>query len=236
MGRLTAFVMCVVLGLLLFGRATSPAAARSPQALRTCVDRWNQANMRGWGPNLVDIAMRRLVPAEIHNVGSYGRARRCVVSIASNLHEQTFVCVINGGGAYECSRYSDGAPPLRRANGRLDARGVLRLEAPLVGTHPVGPLAWQHYPHVDGYIHPWTSGGKLRRGLSFYTSRGPRFRGRCFKGSEYTRDSAALKCVSDVQFEACYAPTRNWNRRGAVVACASAGSTRFTRFAISRRS
>ena len=126
MGRLTAFVTCVVLGLLLFGRATSPAAARSPQALRTCVDRWNQANMRGWGPNLVDIAVRRLVPAEVHNVGFYGRAPRCVTSIAAKLHELTFVCVINGWGAYECSRYSDGAPPLRHTNGRLVARGVLR--------------------------------------------------------------------------------------------------------------
>jgi hypothetical protein len=183
----------------------------------------------------VNIAVRRLVPAEVHNVGSYGRTPRCVASIASKLHELTFVCVANEGGAYDCSRFSDGAPPLRDANGNVDARGLLRLDVPLVGTHATPPLAWQRYPHVDGYIHPWLRGGKLRSGLSFTREHGPRFRGHCIQGSEYTRDPAALKCVSDVQFEACYAPTGNWNRLGAVVACAYAGSTRFSRFVISRR-
>jgi hypothetical protein len=147
MGRLAAYALSVAFGLLLLGTAASQAAP-SRQALRTCVDRWNQAHMVGWGPNLVNIAIRRLVPAEVHNVGSYGRAPRCVAC----------------------------------------------------------------------------------------PDRGPRYRGRCFQGSEYTRDPAALKCVSDVQFEACYAPTGNWNRIGAVVACAGAGSTRFSRFLISRRS
>jgi len=235
MGRLTASALCVAFGLLLSGTATTPAAP-SPQALRTCTDRWNQANMLGWGPGLVDIAVRRLVPAEVHNVGVYGRAPLCVASIASKLREATFVCVINRGGAYDCSRYSDGAPPLRQANGRLDARGVLTLDVPLTGTHAARPLTWQRYPHVDGLIHPWTRSGKLRSGLSFSPAGGQRYRGLCLRGSEYTRDPAALKCVSDVQFEACYPPTRNWNRRGIVVACASAGSTRFGRFVINRRS
>src|SRR6266852_1636845 len=114
MGRLAAYA----LSLLLLGTAASQAAP-SRQALRTCVDRWNQANMAGWGPDLVDIAVRRLVPAEVHNVGSYGRTPRCVASIASKLEEDTHVCVVNSGGAYECSRYADGGPPLRDPNGRL---------------------------------------------------------------------------------------------------------------------
>lgn len=235
MGRLAASALCVAFGLLPFGTATSPASP-SRQALRRCVDRWNQANMVGWGPNLVNVAVRRLVPAEVHNVGFYGRAPLCVASIASKLHQQTFVCVMNSASAYECSRYSDGAPTLLRANGKLNAHGALKLDTPLAGTHATPALPWQRYPHVDGLIHPWTRDGKLRRGLSFYSDRGPRFRGHCFEGSEYTRDPAALKCVSDVQFEACYAPTRNWNRRGTIVACASAGSTRFGRFMISGRS
>src|SRR5919204_3714297 len=175
MGHRTALTLCFALGLLLLGAAPSPATPPSRQALRTCVDRWNQANMLGWGPALVDVAVRRLVPAEVHNVGFYGRAPRCVASIASKLHEFTFVCVINAAGAYDCSRYSDGAPRLRRANGTLDAHGVLRLEGPLTGTHATAPLPWHHYPHVDGLIHPWTSKGKLRRGLSFYRDRGARF-------------------------------------------------------------
>src|SRR3954469_7980826 len=110
MGHRTAVALCVALGLVL-GMATSSATPSPRQALRTCVDRWNQANMAGWGPDLVNVAVRRLVPAEVHNVGFYGRAPLCVASIASKLREATFVCVINRGGAYDCSRYSDGAPP-----------------------------------------------------------------------------------------------------------------------------
>src|SRR5713101_3435343 len=104
MGRLAAYA----LSLLLLGTAASQAAAPARQALRTCVDRWNQANMVGWGPNLVDIAVRRLVPAEEHNVGSYGPTPRCVASIAPKLNEDTYVCVANDSGAYDCSRFSDG--------------------------------------------------------------------------------------------------------------------------------
>jgi hypothetical protein len=234
MGRLTAYTLSVAFGLLLIGTAASQATP-SRQALRTCVDRWNQANMVGWGPDLVNIAVRRLVPAEVHNVGSYGRTPRCVASIASKLNEVTYVCVVNSGGAYECSRYADGGPPLRGPNGRLDARGVLKLDAPLVGTRPARPLSWQRYPHVDGYIHPWLGSGKLRSGLSFDHDRGAHYRGHCFKGTEYSRDSAALRCVSDVQFDPCYAPAANWNHLGAVIACAGAGSTSFSRFVIGRR-
>src|SRR5438046_1639249 len=123
MSRLAASTLCVALGLVSFGTPASPASP-SLQALRTCVDCWNQANMLGWGPNLVDVAVRRLVPAEVHNVGFYGSAPLCVASIASKLHEQTLVCVMNSAGAYECSRYSDGAPALRRTNSKLDAHGV----------------------------------------------------------------------------------------------------------------
>ena len=35
----------------------SPSAA---QALRTCVDRWNEGNMLGWGPTLASVSIRRL--------------------------------------------------------------------------------------------------------------------------------------------------------------------------------
>lgn len=212
------------------------AAHTSPQALRTCVDRWNQANMRGWGPDLVYLAVRRLVPDEVHNVGDFGPKARCVASIASRLHEQTDICVLNASGAYECSRFSDGAPPLRRANAKLDGSGVLTLNTPLRGTHATPALRWQRYPHVDGFVHPWTRAGKLRAGLRFSSRHGPRYRGSCWAGSEYTRDPAAHKCVSDVQFWACYPSSRNWDHRGAVLACAGLGSTVFDRFVITRKS
>jgi hypothetical protein len=232
MARRTALALC----LLLVGGAASRGATPSHQALRTCVDRWNQANMVGWGPALVDIAVRRLVPSEVHNVGDYGRGARCVASIAAKLHEPTWVCVIDARGAYDCARYSDGGPPLRRANGSLDAHGTLRLNVPPAGTHATPPLPWHRYPHVDRLVHPWTSNGTLRRGLTFTGARGPRFRGHCLRGSEYTRDPAADKCVSDIQFDSCFPPTRNWNRRGTTMACTGPGSTRFDRFVITGRS
>lgn len=191
--------------------------------------------MVGWGPALVDIAVRRLTPAEVQTVGFDVRAPRCVASIAAKLGEETFVCVIDGEGAYECSWYSDGSPRLRRANAKLDTRGVLKLDYALAGTHPTPPLSWQRYPHVDGLIHPWTRAGALRHGLSFYSESGSRLRGTCSRGSERTRDPAALMCYSGVQFDACYAPTAEWNRPGTTVACASPGRTRFSRFVISRR-
>jgi hypothetical protein len=74
-------------------------------------------------------------------------------------------------------------------------------------------------------------------GLSFYRAGEARhYRGHCFRGSQQTIVKAALRCVSDVQFDPCFAPTRHWNRRGAIIACASSGWTRFGRFVIDQRS
>lgn len=246
-------------------RASSESpAAFSPQALRTCVDRWNQDNMTGWGPGLIRIAVRRLLPNEQDHVGVYDRRRHCTVAIAHSWRrdphagcsgyaampgypnrcvdtQETFVCVMNAAGGYGCSRYADGAPPLRNKNGKTDPRGVLKLDVPLGGTHTTPPLAWQRrYPHVDSFIHPWTRGGELRRGLTLSQAGGARrYHGRCFRGTEFSNDTSALRCVSDVlfdQFDPCYPQTAQWNRRGAIVACPAPGSTRFGRFVVSRRS
>jgi hypothetical protein len=47
--------------LALSASASSSPDSQSPaaQALRTCVDRWNQDNMLGWGPTLVSVSVRR---------------------------------------------------------------------------------------------------------------------------------------------------------------------------------
>jgi hypothetical protein len=269
-GRWTASALCVAIGLVVIfsgglGSATwasSKNPAMSPaQALRTCVDRWNQDNMLGWGPTLVSVSVRRLDAREQNHVGLYDHLRRCTVSLAvfaprdsrtgcsgyaampghlkSCVSTQTtFVCVVNTVGGYECSRYADGAPSLRNKNATTDERGVLTLDAPLTGTHATAPLAWQRrYPHIDGYIHPWTNAGQLRRGLTFDQAGGSdHSRGTCSRGSEQTHDKSALRCFSDVQFDPCFAPAANWNRRGVVVACADAGWTTFVRFVITRRS
>src|SRR4051794_1758052 len=93
-------------------------------------------------------------------------------------------------------------------DGTTDTHGVLTLDASLTGTHATAPLAWQRrYPHIDGYIHPWTSAGQLRRGLTFSQAGGSHhYRGTCFRGSEQTHDKSALRCFSDVQFDPCFAP------------------------------
>jgi hypothetical protein len=216
--------------------------------------------MLGWGPTLVSVSVRRLDVREQEHVGVYDRRQRCTVSLAvfslrgshsgcsggsvmagqpqSCVYMQnTFVCVINRAGGYWCSRYADGAPPLRGKNATTDARGLLTLDRPLSGTHPTPPLAWQRrYPHIDGFIHPWTPAGRLRLGLTFDQAGGTRrYRGVCWRGSELTHDDSALRCYSDVQFDPCFAPTRSWNRPGVVVACADAGFTTFGRFSITRR-
>jgi len=216
--------------------------------------------MRGWGPAWIAISVRQLLANEADHVGVYDRRRRCTVSIGffrprdpqtgcsgdtvmpghPNLcvsTQTTFVCAIDTGGGYGCSRYSDGAPPLRNKNATTDESGVLKLDVPLTGTHATPLLAWQRYPHVDSFIHPWTSAGKLRRGLTLGRDGPARYyHGKCFAGTEYTRDTAALRCESDVHFDPCYPPSAGWNRRGVVVACAVPGGTRFGRFVITRRS
>ena len=52
-----------VLGLVLAGLLLAVACGHktsAAQTLRTCVDRWNQGNMLGWGPTLVSVSIRRL--------------------------------------------------------------------------------------------------------------------------------------------------------------------------------
>ncbi len=51
----------VVLGLLLAGLLLAAACGHktsAAQTLRTCVDRWNQGNMIGWGPVPANVAFR----------------------------------------------------------------------------------------------------------------------------------------------------------------------------------
>jgi hypothetical protein len=198
--------------------------------------------MLGWGPTLVSVAVRRLERREQERAGVYDRKQRCTVSLAvfggRRVYTQTtFVCVINRAGGYWCSRYADGAPPLKHKNATTDAHGVLTLDSPLGGTRQTPPLAWQRrYPHIDGYIHPWTSAGKLRQGLRLEETGAARHdRGTCSRGSEQTHDPSALRCYSDVGLDPCFAPTRDWNRPGVVVACATVGLATFERFLIIKR-
>jgi hypothetical protein len=196
--------------------------------------------MRKWGSMSVRISIRGLTARErsrltIPNPGQ----RRCTLSLAAHPGENTWICLIDPVGGYYCPLVtSDGMPLLRAANGTTDRHGVLKLDAQLQGTHAIPPLAWQRrYPHIDGFILPWTRAGSLRRGLSFDQAGGAQhYRGTCSRGSEQTVAKAALRCLSDVQFDPCFASGPDWNRHGAIVACARSGWTRFGRFVITRRS
>jgi hypothetical protein len=157
------------------------------QALRTCVDRWNQGNMVGWGPGPVNVAFRR-PNAKEHSSIQLSSGRQCIVATPAG--DGTWTCVLSSTGAYWCPPLHEPTGPRLTENATLDRRGVLKLDSPLKGTHPAPPLPWQRYPRVDGYIHPWTSSGKLRPGLRFTGEQ----RGRCFLVDETAR--SAVSCLA----------------------------------------
>src|SRR5919204_1040313 len=209
------------------GTSRAPSAA---QALRTCVDRWNQGNMLGWGPTLANVSIRRLTADQLAAVGLRNPAlRRCAVSLAVHSRRDprtgcsgeavlpghpsfcvyrgsTYVCIINRFGGYGCPTNAEGSPPLRHKNATTDTRGVLKLDVPLEGTHATSPLAWQRrYPHVDGWIEPWTKAGTLRAGLRLTGH----YRGSCFRGPYQAQTKTAGRCVLldySGTFDPCFPP------------------------------
>jgi hypothetical protein len=197
--------------------------------------------MLDWRSMSVRISIRGLTSRERSHLSiPHPLQPRCTLSLARRAGDNRWICYIQASGGYDCPLItSDGMPPLRDPNARTDRHGILTLDHPLAGTHATPPLAWQvRYAHVDGFIFPWTRAGSLRPGLSFDQDGGSQhYRGTCFQGSQHTTHAkGALKCVSDVQFDPCFAPPGNWNHRGAIIACASAGFTSFGRFLIVRRS
>jgi hypothetical protein len=199
---------------------------RTPQALRTCVDRWNQGNLIGWGPGPVNVAFRR-PNAKEHSTIQLSSRRLCIVGVA--VGDGTWTCVLSTTGAYWCPPLHEATGPRLPENARLDRRGVLALDSPVKGTHPPPPLRWQRYPHVDGYIHPWASSSKLHTGLGF-KGKG---RGRCFLAAETAR--SAVSCLQGyTRSDACFPQRRPW-QRGDLAACSwGPGSRTFTRWVITQ--
>lgn len=241
-GRWGALAICAAVGGLVvvsgdgigWARAapSTDRAAPLAQALRTCVDRWNQDNMVSWGSMSVRISIRGLGARErsVLTIPNPGQ-RRCTLSLAARPGDNSWICRIADTGGYDCPLVtSDGMPPLRNANGTTDHRGVLKLDVPLKGTHATPPLPWQRrYPHVDGFILPWTRAGKLRSGLRF----GGTERGSCGFWVEHRVPRSAGRCVSSagVIFEPCF-PRRRYFRAGDVAACDAPGDTSFIRWVI----
>src|ERR671930_223653 len=212
--------LCVSLAALLLPALSCGHKPPSAQALRTCVDRWNQGNMVGWGPGPANVAFRRPNAKERSNI-ELSSQRQCIVGIA--VGDGTWTCVQFGTGAYWCPPLHEPTGPRLPENARLSRRGVLELDSPLKGTHPAPSLPWQRYPRVDGYIHPWTASGKLRSGLRFKGGQ----RGRCFLAEESVRSSVSCLYPSGGRADACFPRRRPWHR-GDLAACSfGPGSTTF---------
>ena len=211
-----------------FVRWTITGPPADAQALRTCADRWNQGNMLGWGPTaaVVGVALRRV---------ESGQESHCVVALAVHYkrhvsRDRTYVCVMANVGAYVCPPTAEYSPPLRSQNARVDERGVVTLDVSLRGTHATQPLAWQRYPHVDGFIEPWTSSGTLRGGLRFNGSG----RGRCFVVAETVTSGISCLTTNGERYDACFPRRKRW-RAGDVAACGELAGTRFVRWKITGR-
>jgi hypothetical protein len=183
--------------------------------------------MAGWGPAPANVAFRR-PNAKEHSSIELSSDRQCIVAIG--VGDGTWTCVLSDTGAYWCPPLHEATGPRLTENATLDRRGVLELDVPLKGTHPAPHLPWQGYPRVDGYIHPWTSSGKLRSGLRFEGEQ----RGRCFLGAESVR--SAISCLhGSFRYDSCFPQRRPW-RRGDLAACSGPGSTTFTRWVITEGS
>jgi hypothetical protein len=233
--RRVVVLAVVVLGLSSAGAMSRASATDSNQALRTCVDRWNQDNMVGWASMSVRILIRGLTAGERSVLSESDPGQRvCTLSLSDRPGDNTLICQMGETGGYECPLVtSDGMPPLTNPNGRTDRHGILKLTVPLAGTHPTPPLPWQRrYPHVDAFILPWTRAGNLRPGLRFVGTE----HGTCSLGSEHVVPKSAGRCVdarSD-QYDPCF-PRQRTFRAGDVAACGSPGDTRFIRWVITRR-
>ena len=233
----------------------------SAQALRTCVDRWNQGNMLGWGPTLARVSVRRLNARERADLGFRGRLRVCALRLAVHssrdprtgcsggavmpghpnscvYRASAWVCVMNSFGAYVCPSHSDDGLSLSAKNGSTDQHGVMKLDFPLQGTHATPALAWQRrYPHTDGWIEPWSGSGVLRSGLRL-DKKIDRGGGTCSQGSEQTVAKSAVRCLlrGVEQRDPCFPQKTDWNHRGRIVACStSPGARLFGRFVVSKR-
>ncbi len=167
---------------------------------------------------------------ELSPFGSKGHVKTCLLMVGPDRSHPAY-CVLTDRGAFDCP-YSDVQGPRRTtSNASLSKTGVLTLDIPLGTTHAAPPLAWQRYPHVDGYIHPWTSSGHLRPGLQLRPSTmGP---GGCYSRSEDIPDKSAITCVLSNQGRTgpCYAQKLNWHA-GDIAACGGAADLTFYRLRI----
>lgn len=213
------------------GHSTTTAVKPASQALRTCVDRWNQDNMVGYRYDSGRLEVAMVSPGHLLGLatGVKGREKRCVLMLGPEKAHPVY-CVLAVGGAFYCPYSPVEGPRRTTTNATLGKDGRLVLNVSLSGTHAARPLAWQRYPHVDSYVHPWTSTGRLRSGLRLRPWK--LGQGGCFSGTEEIPDPAAIQCIGKTMGHTgpCYPQKRHWGP-GDVAACGGVGPT-FSRFRI----
>jgi hypothetical protein len=91
--------------------------------------------MLSWGSMSVRIAIRRLNARERSNLYEPHLGQPlCTLSLAGEPGDNTWICIIDAAGGYECPLVtSDGMPPLRNANGATNRLGTLTLNVPARG-------------------------------------------------------------------------------------------------------
>jgi hypothetical protein len=155
--------------------------------------------------------------------GEKGREKRCILLLGPDKARPAY-CVLAHSGAFYCPYSPIEGPRRTTTNATLGNGGVLTLDMSLAGTHAAARLAWQRYPHADGYVHPWRHDGRLRTGLrlrAWKLGHGP-----CTTGTEEIPDPAAIQCVLKTMGPTgpCYPQKRQW-KPGDIAACGGVGPT-----------
>ncbi len=186
--------------------------------------------MRDYSYLAGDVEVAMLRPGHLLSLatGMKGREKRCVLMFGPK--KAPVYCVLRATGAFGCPYSPVSGPRRTTTNATLGKKGVLTLDLSLRGTYAAQPLAWQRYPHADGYVHPWTSAGRLRPGLRLRPLKGGN--GGCLSGSEEVPDPSAISCINPSmgRMAPCYPQKKHWGP-GDIAACGGVGPT-FYRFRI----
>lgn len=209
-----AVVVIAVCGRTAIALAQSGSATEHrAQARQACADRW------GWMRNSYIRAGTRAIitstsPCEVSF--EYGERGDGGFSVLP--------CKVNKFGAYACAGHAHAElPGSTEWNAVARTRGRLVLDDPPAQRRWIARPDWvKRYSVVDGYIRPFDSRGRLRRGLKLHGVAEP-VQG-CGGGRSLT--STKLSCVTGYTCFAAKLPLRSGDR----IACPDApGSTRFKR-------
>jgi hypothetical protein len=194
-----------------------------------CAQRWNQMRMN-WSPTIAHVSGKsgcsivlayslRLDQAACGSKSTLAGAPGWCVDRRSG-----FICRIDKFGAYGCATH---ASPIkvRRWNAAVTARRLTLNHPPLSPVTTPRPRWTVSYPYRDGFIHPWSTTGRLRKGLTLKGAQ----HADCSSSSEKTSAGGALRCLvsaSDRLYDPCFPAIRT----RPIVACSEApGSKHFIR-------